>query len=117
MKTADEFLSEAAATFKSRNAVYGNNYLNVGAAMAALFPEGVSLKTADDHNRFHIFMLGIVKLSRYANNWDAGGHADSMHDNTVYSAMLESIDADVKAKGDRAQAAIDKVTSAKRKKK
>lgn len=117
MKTADEFLSEAAATFKSRNAVYGNNYLNVGAAMAALFPEGVSLKTANDHNRFHIFMLGIVKLSRYANNWGAGGHADSMHDNTVYSAMLESIDAEVKAKGERAQAAIDKVTSVKRKKK
>lgn len=95
MKTADQFLTEAAATFKSRNAVYGNNYLNVGKAMAALFPDGVTLKTAEDHNRFHIFMLGIVKLSRYANNWDKGGHADSIHDNTVYSAMLESIDADI----------------------
>lgn len=95
MKTADQFLTEAAETFKARNAVYGNNYLNVGGAMASLFPKGVTLKTADDFNRFHIFMLGVVKLSRYCNNWEKGGHADSMHDNTVYSAMLESIDAEI----------------------
>mgnify|MGYP001184977078 CR=1 FL=1 len=98
MKTADEFLSEGAETFKARNAVYGNNYLNVGGAMASLFPEGITLKTADDHNRFHIFMLGIVKLSRYANSWNKGGHADSSHDNTVYSAMLESIDEEIRAR-------------------
>ncbi len=98
MKTADEFLSEGAATFKARNAVYGNNYLNVGNAMAGLFPDGITLKTADDHNRFHIFMLGIVKLSRYANSFSKGGHADSSHDNTVYSAMLESIDEEIRAR-------------------
>lgn len=96
MKPASEFLRDAAKTFDDRNKIYGNNYLNVGGAMAALFPDGVTLKTADDHNRFHIFMLGVVKLSRYCNNWDKGGHADSMHDNTVYSAMLESIDEEIK---------------------
>lgn len=95
MKTADQFLSEAAATFKARNKVYGNNYLNVGGAMASLFPNGVTLKTPDDFNRFHIFMLGVVKQSRYCNNWDKGGHVDSAHDNTVYSAMLESIDNEI----------------------
>lgn len=99
MKTADQFLTEAAETFKERNKIYGNNYLNVGGAMAALFPQGLMLKTSDDFNRFHIFVLGIVKLSRYANNWCevAGivGHPDSIHDNTVYSAMLESIDDEI----------------------
>lgn len=100
MKTAAEFLREGAQTFEDRNKVYGNNYLNVGGAMAALFPDGVSLKTADDFNRFHIFMLGIVKVSRYANNWNAGGHADSIHDNTVYSAMLESIDNEIRKRDD-----------------
>lgn len=98
MKTAAEFLREGAQTFEDRNKVYGNNYLNVGGAMAALFPDGVTLKTADDHNRFHIFMLGIVKLSRYCNNWSNNGHADSIHDNTVYSAMLESIDEEIRSK-------------------
>ncbi len=98
MKTADEFLSEGAATFKARNAVYGNNYLNVGNAMAGLFPDGITLKTADDHNRFHIFMLGIVKLSRYANSFSKGDHADSSHDNTVYTAMLESIAEEIRAR-------------------
>lgn len=98
MKTADEFLTEAAKTFKDRNAVYGNNHLNVGGAMASFFPNGVLLKTADDFNRFHIFMLGVVKVSRYANNWPKGGHADSAHDNTVYSAMLESIDEEIRSR-------------------
>lgn len=98
MKTADEFLTEAADTFKARNAVYGNNYLNVGGALAALFPLGVTLTTADDFNRFHIFMLGVVKQSRYCNNWYDTGHADSAHDNTVYSAMLESIDHEIRTR-------------------
>lgn len=96
MKTAAEILDEGAATYRQRNAVYGDNYKNVGGAFAALFPRGVTLKTVDDHNRFHILSLMIVKLSRYANNWNKGGHADSMHDNTVYSAMLEIIDQEIK---------------------
>src|SRR5690349_14282312 len=98
MKTADEFLTEAANTFKEKNKIYGNNYLNVGGAMAALFPDGVLLKTADDFNRFHIFMLGVVKQSRYCNNWHNVGHVDSAHDNTVYSAMLESIDEEIRTR-------------------
>lgn len=96
-KTAAEFLEEAAQTFRERNAVYGDNYRNVGVALAGLFPAGVTLRTADDWNRMHILMLGIVKLSRYANNW-TNGHADSIHDNTVYSAMLESIDAEIRSR-------------------
>lgn len=95
MKTAAEFLREGAKTFEDRNAVYGNNYLNVGKAFEGFFPEGVTIKTADDWNRMHILMLQIVKLSRYCNNFEKGGHADSIHDATVYSAMLESIDAEI----------------------
>lgn len=88
----DEILTEAAATFKARNAVYGDNYKRVGEVMVALFPNGVTLKTTHDWERMHIFLLGIVKQTRYCNNWEQGGHADSIRDNTVYSAMLESID-------------------------
>lgn len=91
-------MSESAATFKSRNAEYGDNWRMVGETMKALFPNGVTLRTADDHNRFHIFMLKIVKLSRYAINWEKGGHQDSIHDDGVYSAMLEMIDGEISEK-------------------
>jgi hypothetical protein len=92
MKTAAEFLRDGAATFEGRNKVYGNNFLKIGHVMAGLFPAGVELKSVQDWNRMHILLLQIVKLSRYCNNWETG-HADSIHDNTVYSAILESIDA------------------------
>lgn len=93
--SADKILAEAASTFAARRAVYGDNYKRVGAAMAALFPDGVNLKSKDDHNRFHILMLVVVKLSRYCVNWEKSGHQDSIHDAAVYCAMLESIDAEI----------------------
>lgn len=92
---AGEILAEAAQTYAERHAVYGDNYKLVGNVLAALFPEGLRLVTADDWNRAHIFMLMIVKQTRYVQNWDRGGHQDSIRDNTVYSAMLEEIDADI----------------------
>jgi hypothetical protein len=33
-----------------------------------------------------------VKISRYSNNYDKGGHADSILDNIVYLAMLHELD-------------------------
>lgn len=94
-RNASLILAEAAKTFAERHAVYGDNYLNVGGALQALFPDGIEVFTTDDHNRFHIFMLVLVKLSRYANNWKKGGHQDSIRDAAVYAAMLESIDEDI----------------------
>lgn len=96
MKKAYDFLEEGAATYRERNAVYGDNYLRVGGALAALFPDGVTLKTEDDHNRFHIFALKVVKLSRYCVNWEKGGHEDSLLDDTVYGAMLLEIDRNIR---------------------
>lgn len=89
---ADQILSEAAQTYRERNAVYGNNFERAGKALNALFPNGINLKTVDDQTRFQIFNLIIVKLSRYAVNW-YDGHKDSIHDALVYCAMLEAIDA------------------------
>lgn len=89
--TGADVLQEAADTFRERNKVYGDNYLRVGAVMAALFPNGLTVKTEHDWNRLHIFLLDIVKKTRYVQNW-VDGHNDSVRDATVYSAMLESID-------------------------
>jgi hypothetical protein len=90
-----KILRESADTYEERNKVYGDNFLKVGAIMSALFPDGLTVKTPDDWNRLHILVLGVVKQTRYVQNWASGGHRDSIHDNTVYSAMLEAIDAEI----------------------
>lgn len=94
MRLASDILREAAQTFDERNAVYGDNYLLVGQIMAAHFPNGLTVNTVDDWNRLHIFILGVVKDTRYANNWK-GGHQDSLRDATVYRSMLEMIDEEI----------------------
>jgi len=87
-KTADTILSEMAETYKERNAIYGNNYKMVGPIMEILFPNGVPAKLLGS-DQFHLFELKIVKLSRFAiSNLE---HIDSIHDDAVYSAMIESI--------------------------
>lgn len=84
-----DILAEMAETYRERNAVYGDNWRNVGNVMMQLFPEGVQLSTADAINSWHLWELIIVKLTRFANSKLT--HADSIHDVAVYAAMLESI--------------------------
>lgn len=90
--TVPEVLEAAAETFRQRQPIYGDNWLNYGPAVQALFPKGVNLKTADDHARFQLFCLIMVKWSRYAENFNQGGHEDSTHDNITYTAMLHQLD-------------------------
>lgn len=89
MQSPPEILDAAAATYRKRNKIYGDNYKNVGPVMAALFPKGVQLKSADDYTKFHLFELIVVKLTRFANS--NLGHVDSIHDACVYAAMVESV--------------------------
>lgn len=89
MKDAAMILDEMADTFRERNKIYGDNYKRVGAVMSAMFPHGVMLKTAEDFNRWHLFELQIVKLTRFANSGLT--HQDSIHDEAVYAAMVESL--------------------------
>ena len=88
-RNAADVLSEMAQTFRERQKVYGSNYKLVGAAMAAFFPDGVTLRTAEDWNRWHLFELVMVKLSRFAVSMLT--HTDSIHDAAVYAAMVESL--------------------------
>lgn len=84
-------LEEAAATFRERNAMYGNNYQRFGNIMALMFPNGVRLETDADFNRFGQLFMCMCKLTRYAENMDRGGHQDSARDLIVYAAMLEEM--------------------------
>lgn len=87
--SAADVLRAMAATFEERNANYKDNFRNVGLAMKALHPEGVSLHSDKDHELFHLWSLVIVKLSRFAAaNLE---HKDSIHDAAIYCAMIESI--------------------------
>jgi hypothetical protein len=87
-------IEAALNTFKQRNKQYGDNYLQHGQVMTALFPNGVQLQTVEDWNRFGIFNMMVAKLTRYAQNWPNVSEStiDSVHDNGVYSFMLESLD-------------------------
>lgn len=86
-RNAADILAAAADTFRERRAIYGDNYIKVGAMFAVLYPDGLTLRTADDFSRFELFMFVIVKLSRFSNSQMT--HVDSIHDACVYAAMLE----------------------------
>lgn len=89
---AADILEKAGSTFRTRNAVYADNYKKVGAVMKALFPQGVLIETEQDHNFYHLFELMIVKLTRFVNSGLT--HSDSIHDMAVYAAMCEVLVAD-----------------------
>lgn len=86
---AADILNAMSLTFLERNAVYKDNYKLVGPTMAALFQDGVQLKTPEDFETWHLFELVIVKLARFAASNLT--HIDSPHDGACYLAMLEAI--------------------------
>ena len=88
----DDFLKQADATYSERGEVYGESYKNFGTIVKALFPNGIVLKTVEDMNRWGVFQMMLSKLHRYANNFHAGGHSDSLIDLATYSAMLHELD-------------------------
>lgn len=100
LKRAPNFMEEGAKTFRERNKVYGNNYHTHGEVMTSLFPWGADLKSVSDFNRFGIINMKVAKLTRYCHNFHAGGHSDSIHDDGVYSFMLEELDAKLIQDGD-----------------
>lgn len=87
-----DVLSQASKILSQRNKAYKNNYISYGKVMEALFPKGVELQSSRDHVRFHMIVLLIVKLTRYANNYEEGGDADSLLDAINYLAFLKEID-------------------------
>jgi hypothetical protein len=88
-KRAPEILEEAAATYRERNAVYGDNYLKFGRIMKEMFSD--TEITVDGFNRLGVFVQCLSKLTRYAENMNTGGHYDSALDLSVYAAMLAEL--------------------------
>lgn len=93
-----ERLRFAASIFDQRNQLYGSNYKHFGTVMVGMFPEGLTLKTADDFSRFGVFVQAISKDTRYAQQFHKGGHVDSLDDGVVYRTMLNEIDHEIAAR-------------------
>jgi hypothetical protein len=98
-KEPPDVLEAGAATFRGRNAIYGDTFKLVGKTLAALFPKGITLKTAEDHARFHTLCWNVGKMQRYCANFAAGGHEDSAHDAMVYWAIQQYQDECLKKGG------------------
>lgn len=92
-------LAKLGDTFRARNSTYGDTFLRVGGVMASMFPDGLTLKTIDDWNRFSLFHHVVDKVLRYANRFQDGGHNDSMDDVSIYAQILRKVDDDLKAGG------------------
>lgn len=91
MATVAELLKQAQMTFEERNKSYGSSYEKQGKVMTALYPDGITLKTEEDFNRFGVINMIISKICRYSNNFK-DGHLDSVHDLGVYSFILQELD-------------------------
>lgn len=94
-KPVGQALADLGKIFTDRNALYSDNYKHFGEVMIGLFPNGITLKTIDDYNRFALFMQAQIKMTRYAMLFAKGGHIDSLDDAAVYAQMLQEIDGEI----------------------
>lgn len=89
-KKTEDIMRDALATHIDRQRTYNSGHRRQGAALAALFPDGLTLKTPEDFAHFMLFDMVMVKVTRYADHFETGGHQDSARDLQVYAAMLEA---------------------------
>ena len=88
-------LENAAKIYQQRNKEYGDSYKSHGEVMNSFFPNGLELNSVEDFNRFCLFNAVIGKMNRYAQNFNIGGHVDSLDDASVYAQMLQEIDSEI----------------------
>lgn len=86
-------LKAKAVLFNERAALYGDNYKRFGHIMKQLLHVQM-LDPMDPHtmNRLGIFVQIVSKITRYGENFTAGGHNDSLDDIAVYAMMLKHLD-------------------------
>lgn len=89
MSNIPDTLLAMAETAKEREATYGDNYKRVGAVLKALFPDGITLNTEKEFMVFHLLNMKLAKTTRFVCTQMT--HKDSIHDDAVYSAMIETL--------------------------
>jgi hypothetical protein len=86
----EDNLRRATATRAARKKVYGDTHIRHGSVMAALYPNGITLRSSAEFARFGVVNMIVSKTCRYTARGNTG-HADSAHDLIVYGAMLEEL--------------------------
>ena len=92
IKTPDQRLIDSAALFKERNEQYGDNYLTMGDVLFNVFPQKLEVRTSGEMQRLFTIVMLTMKLTRYAQNINKGGHQDSLDDMAVYALMAAYTD-------------------------
>ena len=90
-----EELKKMAETFEERQSIYGDNYKQFGYIfdhLMKLDPTGGLPESPTDYARLGVLVQIVGKLTRYCANFSKGGHEDSLHDLSVYAAMLQDLD-------------------------
>lgn len=91
-------LEQCAELFEQRNEKYKDAYKRNGAALKALFPNGLTLTTEDDFGKFVALNWIVAKLNRYAASLDENaGHTDSCLDIVNYAAILAKLTIDAES--------------------
>jgi hypothetical protein len=88
---AGERLMALARMRNERKALYGDNYIRAGYAMAFMLGK-IELRTPRDYIRMGLLVQEFSKLSRYSVQWEKG-HPDSLDDISVYAQLLQEVDA------------------------
>lgn len=98
IKSVPDRLKSLGDIYRERNKLYGSNYKQHGHLLASMFPNGLTLKTAEDFNRFAMFIQVTHKVTRYGKSieFGQGGHLDSCDDIAVYCQMLAEYDEEMK---------------------
>jgi hypothetical protein len=82
----------AAEIYEERNKLYGDNYKRQGYLFFSLFPSGLDIRTIEEANRLATLNQVLAKITRYCEQFQNGGHEDSLNDLIVYAAMLIELD-------------------------
>jgi hypothetical protein len=94
---ADKLLETSSELFKTKNAEHGDAYLKIGYMLENAFPDGVTLKTHHDFNKFTTLVQMFYKITRMCNT--CFGEKDTIHDSifdsprdlSVYGAIFGEI--------------------------
>jgi hypothetical protein len=81
-------LETGAATYRQRNAIYGDSWETFRDVMAVLFPDGLDLRDPDNIFVYNILSHILGKVVRFKNSQFK--NLDSIHDVSVYAAMIEA---------------------------
>lgn len=89
--TVAGYLEDLGQIYEDRSRLYGDNYKKFGSIMMGIVGK-ISIESSDDWTRIGLLVQIVGKITRYGNQFSAGGHPDSLDDCAVYAQMLQEID-------------------------